>query len=114
MAEVAIGDRITLSGGYDGYPAWDPERRADKKWAGTVIAFLGPKNKDHDVVVRMDESICGGFDTVVLARRHVGTSWQDEPLVVMVALTREADGPRAWSRCRRTNYVEACAELNRI
>jgi len=113
MAELAIGDRIALSGGYDAYPSWDPQCRPDKKWPGTVIAFLESGRADHDVVVKMDEPMVGDFDAAVLARRHVGTSWRDDDLVVMVALTRQADRPEAWSRSRLTTYVEACATLHR-
>lgn len=115
MKQLAVGDRITLSGGYDGYPAWDSKRRRDKKWAGTVIATLASEERkqDPDYVVKMDELIAGDCDTVVLARRHVGTKWTDESLIVMVAVTHEADGPDAWADCRRTHYIEACAELNR-
>ena len=86
---LAVGDRVALHGGYDGYPSWDHsgescEERQRRRWQGTVIAVIDDEDGEPSIVVRMDEILLARYDTTVLSLRHVGTTWKCLPVIAGV------------------------------
>lgn len=105
-----MGDRITLTGGYDPYPPWLEERTHHP---ATVIAFIRGENDPPALVARLDAPISVGDatgDIAVLELRWVGAVWEDGA-VAHLELCDFVPEDVPWQKRRSGHWLESHASV---
>lgn len=116
---LAVGDRVTVYGGYD----MDPEWLADSAsgYAGIVVEFIPGQNDRLAAVVELDAKLVlpdgagavkgmevrGSF--LVLELGHVGTTWATPTPRIHVELCADAPPPVRWQDRPQGAWVESHA-----
>jgi hypothetical protein len=111
--ELAVGDRLRLSGGYDFEPQW---LGSASFLLGTLVDFIPGQNKQPAAVVKLDSPIGAAGEKhtiVVLELRYVGATWVSEG-VVHVELCERAPEAKAWSGRAKGRWVESHASYERV
>ena len=110
---LSIGDRISLSGGYDYEPRWLSGKSCHQ---GVISAIIPGQNETPAVVVRLEapitvDGVTGEF--VVLELRYVGAKWK-ETGTVHLELCDFVPEPKAWQHRRQGKWIESHAIYKQI
>lgn len=112
---LQVGDKITLSGGYDYDPVFLKNPPASSR-TGTVIKFITGQNQLRAAVVKLDEKITGEKitgDIVVLELRYAGQTWQ-KPTPVHIELCDFIPEDKEWKDRKQGEWVEAAATVRLV
>lgn len=110
---LKIGDRISLSGGYDMAPEWLGDQGS---YQGVVTSFIPGQNEMPAAVVCLDESIrfrnVAG-QIVVLELRYDGAMWGSEETVHIELCNFQPESKR-WQDRRQGLWIESHASYEKI
>lgn len=112
-AQLSVGDRVRLSGGYDFEPRWLSGKLS---YTGVVIAFIPGQNELPAAVLQLDAPITfGGTEgsIVVLELRYVGVAWNETEIVHIELCDFMPENNASASR-RHGKWVESHATYRRI
>ncbi len=113
QANLQIGDRVRLSGGYDMEPAWLSGMPFIQ---GTVMGFIPGQNDRPAAVITLDAPITAegkSGDTLVLKLRYAGAEWASTE-TVHVELCDFPPEPKRWQDRRQGKWVESHATYRLI
>ena len=112
-AELKVGDRVKIHGGYEMEPRWLCGKAAR---SGTVRSLIPGQNEEEAAVVKLDAPIVvDGYegDIVVLELRYVGAKWKKHETVNIELCNFEIE-PKAWSQRPKGKRVESHGSYDRI
>lgn len=121
MADVKIGDRVRLFGGYDMEPKWLNGKRSIE---GVVLKWIQGQNANPACVVNLDEELTATGDVhgrsrtvtgryVVLESRYAGQSWRERGTVHVELCDSEPPDLR-WQQRDAGAWVESHASYEVI
>lgn len=111
--QLAVGDRVELSGGYDMEPAW---LCGQPSYQGIVCAFIPGQNTQRAAVVKLDAVLTASGvtgDVVVLELRYAGATWEGTE-TVHVELCDFVPEAQTWQQRRQDEWVESHATYKRV
>ena len=122
--QLAVGDRITVFGGYDMNPEWLAV--SSTGYPGRVQAFVPGQNDRLAAVVELDSELvlANGAGAIrgqlvrgrflVLELGHVGTTWSTREPRIHVELCEDAPPAVRWQDRARGAWVESHATYRTI
>ena len=112
-ADLQVGDRVRLAGGYDQEPRW----LSGKPFVeGVVAGFISGQGSKPAAVIRLDAPLrvqAMSGKTLILELRYADAKWAWTE-TVHVELCDFSPEPKRWQERRQGQWVESHATYHRI